>query len=245
MSFYEQVDQVFATWNYNSPRILHSFIRALKPHHIVDCGTYRGLSASWMAKACQENNFGRVVALDNWSLLEHAHILGDKTPKQHAEDNLTRLGVREWVEFHDGDEFDDSVWPSKVDFIYIDAWHSFSACQNDTIKAIERGASFLAYDDTENCVGPRMFVDSFNQLVPNGQEWQQLDLHSDNGLTIFVKKQPRRKITFSQELPYPNPGVDLRPLSLAEQQAHFDEASKITGINYSSILNLTEHDLTV
>lgn len=240
MSFYEEVNKVYASWNYDSPRLLHGFIRCLKPQHIVDAGTYRGLSAAWMAKACQENNMGRVHCLDNWSLLEHAHILEGKTPKQHAEENLKHLGVRDWVEFHDGDTGDPSVWPEKVDFAYIDAWHSYSDCKKDALHALVRGASFIAFDDVENCVGPRMFVEeSFGQK----DDWQQLDLHSDNGLTIFIKKQPRRLITFSQELPYPNPGVDLRPLTLEQQKAHFDEASAITGLDYSSILDQTEHDV--
>lgn len=245
MSFYEEVNKVYASWNYDSPRLLHGFIRCMKPQHIVDCGTYRGLSAAWMAKACQENNMGRVHCLDNWSLLEHAHLLEGKTPKQHAEENLTHLGVRDWVEFHDGDTKDLIIWPEKVDFIYIDAWHSYEAAHREALEAIKRGAWFLAFDDAENCVGPRMFVDDFASLVHNAPQWQQLDLHSDNGLTTFVKKQPRRLITFSQELPYPNPGVDLRPLTLEQQAEHFKEASAVTGLDYSSILDQTEHDLKV
>lgn len=244
MSFYDNVNKVFSSWNYDSPRLLHAFIRCMKPQHIVDCGTYRGLSAAWMAKACQENNMGRVHCLDNWSLLEHAQILDGKTPKQHAEDNLTHLGVRDWVEFHDGDTKDLSIWPEKVDFIYIDAWHSHEAAGLEAQTALDRGATFIAFDDVENCVGPRMFVDSATE---NGYflTYQRLDLHSDNGLTIFVKKQPRRKITFSQELPYPNPGVDLRPLTLEQQAEHFKEASAITGLDYTRIMNQTEHDLKV
>lgn len=245
MSFYEQVDKTFATWNYDSPRILHSFVRALKPSHILDCGTYRGLSAAWMAKGCQDNNFGKVYALDNWSLLEHAHILGDKTPKQHAEENLQTLGVREWVEFRDGDSMDLSLWPEKVDFAYLDAWHSYKYARHELEQCIFRGATFIALDDTENCVGPRMLVDRLGD-VPRGLDgYQQLDLHSDNGMTIFLKKQPRRLITFSQEIPYPNPGVDLRPLSLDEQRSHFDEAAKTTGLDYSPVYNLTTHDMIV
>lgn len=245
MSFYEEVNKVYASWNYDSPRLLHGFLRCLKPQHIVDCGTYRGLSAAWMAKACQENNMGRVHCLDNWSLLEHAHILDGKTPKQHAEENLTHLGVREWVEFHDGDTKDLSIWPEKVDFAYIDAWHSFTAAEEELTQCVRRGASFIAFDDVENCVGPRLLVDTGHAIKAHLSDYQRLDLHSDNGLTIFVKKQPRRLITFSQELPYPNPGVDLRPLTLEQQAEHFKEASAITGLDYSSILNQTEHDLKV
>lgn len=245
MSFYEEVNKVYASWNYDSPRLLHGFIRCLKPQHIVDCGTYRALSAAWMAKACQENNLGRVHCLDNWSLLEHAHILEGKTPKQHAEENLTHLGVRDWVEFHDGDTKNLSIWPERVDFIYIDAWHSHEAAMFEMKTAINRGASFIAFDDVENCVGPRMLVDGLTDRLGELTDWQQLDLHSDNGLTLFVKKQSRRLITFSQELPYPNPGVDLRPLTLEQQKVHFDEASTTTGLDYSSILDQTEHDLKV
>ena len=241
MSFYEEVNKVFATWNYDSPRLLHGFIRCLKPQHIVDCGTYRGLSAAWMAKACQENNMGRVHCLDNWSLLEHAQILEGKTPKQHAEDNLAHLGVREWVEFHDGDTKDTGIWPEKIDFIYLDAHHSHEYAAFELGEAVLRGASFIAFDDVENCVGPRMLVDSTISHELWAERYQRLDLHSDNGLTIFVKHQPRRLVTFSQELPYPNPGVDLRPLTLEQQTEHFKEASAITGLDYSSIATQTEH----
>ncbi len=253
MSFYEEVNKTYASWNYDSPRLLHGFIRCMKPQHLVDCGTYRGLSAAWMAKACQENNMGRVHCLDNWSLLEHAQILEGKTPKQHAEENLTHLGVRDWVEFHDGDTKDLSIWPEKIDFIYIDAHHSHSYAAFELMEAIKRGASFIALDDVENCVGPRMLVDDTvpkNKTYPEHcfldlHHYQRLDLHSDNGLTIFVKRQPRRLVTFSQELPYPNPGVDLRPMTLEQQAAHFAEASAVTGLDYTSIMGQTEHDLKV
>lgn len=240
MSFFEQVDKTFHDWNYQHPKALYAFVRMLRPRSIVDCGSYRGLSASWMAKGCQENNIGRVICIDRWSLTEHSAILGSDTPKQHCEKNLIQLGVREWVEFHDGDSHDPKMWPDKVDFAYIDAWHSFDSARNDMEMAAERGATFIAFDDTENCIGPRMLTDHMRHALQ--MDWEVMHFHSDNGLTIFLKKAPRRLITFSQELPYPNPGVDLRPLSKAQQKAHFDEATAITGINYDGILNDIEHD---
>lgn len=243
-NFFDNVSKVFATWDYDSPRILYGLARALKPQVICNVGTYRGLSAAWLAKACQENNSGIVVSLDDWSLTEHAQILNGQTPKEHCISNLEILGVKEWVKFNDGDTHDASIWPDHTDFVFIDAWHSFEACYNDAEKALERGATLVAFDDTENCVGPRLFVDHDDTLFSRN-DWQQLDLHSDNGLTIFVKRKPRRLITFSQELPLPNPGVDLRPMSIAQQKAHFDEAAKITGLDYSRIAGQTEHDMTL
>lgn len=241
MSFFTEVDKVYATWNYQTPRFLHALIRMHRPQVIVDCGTYRGLSAAWMAKAVQENNEGIVHCIDNWSLLEHADMLNGQHPKDHAMDNLRHLGVLEWVRFIDGDS-QTVEWPEKVDMVYIDAWHSHNAARFELENAVSLGASIIALDDTENCVGPRLLVDhGIGDVGEAMQDYQRIDFHSDNGLTLFVRKQERRKITFSQELPFPNPGVDLRPLTLKEQKAHFKEAAKHTGLDYTSILKHTEH----
>jgi len=243
MSFYTEVDRVFATWNYNHPRILHALLRSLKSTSHVECGVYRGLSTAWAAKAMQENNVGRVYGIDSWSLTEHAHILNGKTPKQHAEENLTTLGVREWVTLLDG-KSDEVVWPEIVTSAYLDSWHSHEVVAKEFALAEARGAYLIALDDTENCVGPRLFVEE-NRKKYEKKGWDVADIHSDNGLTIFLKRQPRRLITFSQELPLPNPGVDLRPLSLEEQRAHFEEAEKATGLHYSSLYDQTQHDMPV
>lgn len=238
--FYTIVDQVFRDWNYSSPRILHSLIRALKYEVHVDCGTYRALSACWTAQAMKENSSGKVHCIDNWSLTEHVDRCGD--PRTHAESNMVACGVRDWIEIHQGETSDPSMWPEKIDSCYVDAWHSYEAAERDFGMAYRRGARLIALDDTENCVGPRMYVDRL-RYTAIADEFDILALHSDNGLTIFLKKQHRRPITFSQELPPPHPGIDLRPLSLEQQKAHFDEASSITGLNYSGIMNQTEHDV--
>lgn len=243
MSFYIEVDRVFATWNYGHPRILHALLRSMKSTSHVECGVYRGLSTAWAARAMQENNTGRVYGIDSWSLTEHAHILEGKTPKQHAEENLTELGVREWVTLLDG-KSDEVTWPDVVTSAYLDSWHSHAVVAKEFEMAVERGAYMIALDDTENCVGPRLFVEQ-NQAKYEKLGWTVMDIHSDNGLTIFLKQQPRRLITFSQELPLPNPGVDLRPLSIEQQTEHFAEAFKVTGLDYSSCLRNTQHDMEV
>lgn len=234
--FHLTIKQRFHDWNYDTPMILGALVKAMKPHSIVECGTYRGLAACWMARACQENNFGKVHCIDNFSLKEHVERYGD--PRSHLENNLMACGIEGWVEIHEGETSDPTMWPDTVDFAYIDGWHSYLQCRSDFEMARERGATLIAFDDTENCVGPRLFVDGFND-----SDWQKLDLHSDNGLAILSKKKPRRLITFSQELPLPCTGVDLRPLSLEQHKAHFAEASQITGIDYSTIINHIEHDV--
>lgn len=240
--FEKTLSERFADWNYGHPYVLHGLIRALKPLVVVEVGCYRAFAACVMARALQENNQGRLYTIDTWELREHVDRYGD--PRAHAVSNMEACGVREWIEILDG-RSDEVEWPENPGLVYIDAWHSHDAAWSELDKAVQLGAKVIALDDTENCVGPRLLVDkTVNNYAPM-ESYQRLDLHSDNGLTIFVKKQPRRKITFSQELPYPNPGVDLRPLTLEQQKAHFDEASAITGLDYSGILDQTEHDQDV
>lgn len=234
--FHLTIKQRFHDWNYRHPYFLFSLVRSIEPQVVVEVGCYRALTACWIGRALQENNAGKLICLDNWTLTEHVARYGD--PKTHAEENLRACGVDGWVELRTGESSDPQIWPDSLQICYIDGWHSYSQCRSDFEMARERGATLIAFDDTENCVGPRLFVDGFKD-----KEWQKLDLHSDNGLTILSKKKPRRLITFSQELPLPCPGVDLRPLSLEQHKAHFAEASQITGIDYSTIINHIEHDV--
>lgn len=240
MGFQETITQRFSDWNYGHPLILYGLIRAMKPQVVVESGTYRGFGACWMAKAIQENNFGKLYCIDNFTLTEHVERYGD--PRKHLEENLLVCGIREWVEIIEGDA-DKVTWPDKIDICYIDGWHSYGAAKHDFEKAHKAGALVIALDDTENCVGPRMFCDDAQKLYRD--TYDCVDIHSDNGMAMFVRKQPKRNITFSQELPLPNPGVDLRPLSLEEQKKHFDEASKITGLDYSELYKFTDHDMSI
>lgn len=245
MSFYDTQKELWKDWTYSHPKILHALILSLKPEIVMEIGCYRAFSTCWMAKALQENNKGRLYSVDNWSLKEHVERYGD--PRAHAVANMEACGVREWIEILDG-ESDKVKWPDKVDFCYIDGWHSYKSVEFEFNEAAKRGASVIALDDTENCVGPRMFEEWVGkvskedaQFTKDGNpSWQRLHIHGDNGLTLFIKNQEKRLITFSQELP-DNPGVDLRPLTLAQQAGHFAEAAAITGLDYFPLIGSTEH----
>lgn len=236
MSFFETVEQRFADWNYQTPKYLYALTRMLKPQVIVESGTYRGLSACWMAKALQENNSGKIYCIDNFSLKEHVALYGD--PRTHLEGNLKACGIEDWVEILEGDA-DKVQWPSTVDLCYVDGWHSYGATMHDVLKAVGLGASVIALDDVENCVGPRMVSETLrNEFCGT---WDFMEFHSGNGLFVMTRKNQKHPITFSQELPLPNLGVDLRFMNLGQQYEHFLEAASHTGLNYSPILDQTEH----
>lgn len=44
--------------------LLYSFVRILKPHAILDLGTHKGISASYMAMGCRDNNEGSVFTVE-------------------------------------------------------------------------------------------------------------------------------------------------------------------------------------
>lgn len=227
MSFFETVDEVYRDWNYDHPKVLYGLIRSIRPAIVINCGTFRGLSAAWMAKACQDNNLGTVYCLDNWS---------ESTPalpgpmKDHCIENLTRCGVMDRIQFIDGDT-DKVEWPSRIDFAYIDAWHGHKAAFYEWSKCVAAAAECVCFDDTTQSVGPRLLM----QEIRASGSWDVIDVDRDCGLGICMRRKPLRPITFSQEL-LENPGVDLTQCNQAQQDEHFKAAELENGIDYAPIL---------
>lgn len=220
-TFFETVEALFHDWHYDHPRILYSLIRALKPETVVEVGTYRGYAACYMARALQENKKGHLYCIDDFSLVDHVGSYGD--PVQHWSDNLLKCGVRGGVALLRG-ESTAVQWPDRVDFAYVDGWHSYLCADFDFYKCAERGATCICLDDTLNCIGPRKLIQDLDRDI-----WDVITFPNDNGLSILHLKVQRR-ITFSQELP--GPGDDLTMASDAEIKEHLKAASAFNGVKY-------------
>ncbi len=233
MAFEDTINRLFHDWNYSHPAILWSLCRSLKPEVCMDLGSYRGLSAAWMARACQENNKGLVYCIDNFSLTDHTARYGNA--KEHFWSNLRDCGVDGFIRLIEGDLFE-VEWPEKVDFAYIDSWHSYTAAKHDFEKAAERGAKCICFDDTTQSAGPRLLMQEIRKLGT----WDVMDLDRDCGLGICMRREPLRPITFSQEIPDLLPGMILSESTKKEQKAHFKAAHKITGVDYSPILGMID-----
>ena len=199
----------------------------MQPEVVVDVGTYRGLSASWMARAVQENGHGHVYAIDNFSLTDHESAHGPA--RDYLEANLKKVGVRDYVTIIDGDT-DKVKWPDKVDFAYVDAWHSYHAAKYDFNKCASLGAECVCFDDVAGTVGPRMLIEEIRQ----NPEWDVVEVLRHCGFGLCMRKKEKCKIGFSQEIP-DIWGVDLTLLTYEEQQKHLDQAALITGLDYSPV----------
>lgn len=226
--FHLRIAQLYADWTYDNPIALYGLIRTLKPEAVVECGTYRGLSASWMARALQENGKGHLYGIDNFSLTDHEGRHGDA--RAHLQANLQALGVSDTITIIEGDS-DKVTWPDKVDFAYIDGWHSYLATKHDFEQCVKRGAECIAFDDTMQSVGPRKLM----QDIRLSGQWDVMDVRRHCGMTIAMRCLPKDAITFSQELPN-NPGVDLQTLTDNEQALHLFAAQQLNGVDYSSII---------
>lgn len=227
-TFYTDVDPIFHDWNYSTPKTLYGLIRTLKPSIVIEAGCYRGYSSAWMAKACQENNHGRVIAIDDFSLKQF-------TPDRekaiaHFWHNLQRLGVRDLVTLIEG-KTSEVQWPGQVDFAYIDGWHGYQAVRHDFDKCAAAGAECICLDDAEQAVGPRMLV----QELRAGEYWDVINVHRDCGMAVCMRRMKLGPVIFSQELP-DNPGVDLTALTKEGQLRHLGEANAVTGVDYGPVL---------
>jgi tRNA A58 N-methylase Trm61 len=200
----------------------------MKPQTVVEVGVYKGFTASWLARALQENGSGHLYGIDNFSLTDHETRLGTDA-RSHLRHNLESLGVDNVVTILDGDS-DKVNWPEKVDFAYIDGWHSYLAAKYDFLQCAKRGAECVCFDDAVQSVGPRMLI----QEIRDSGDWDVLTVDRDCGMAICMRKKKLRDITFSQELPN-HPGVDLQALTREEQMEHLDDCSKINAVSYQRI----------
>lgn len=230
--FNTAINTIFPDWQYGHPVVIYGLIRSMKPAVCVEVGTYLGFGAAWMAKALQENGSGHLYCIDNFGLNDRAVQCGN--PRQHMERNIAMLGLSDWVTIIEGDS-DKVEWPEKVDLAYIDGWHSYLAASHDFEQCELRGAECICLDDTTQSVGPRKLVSTLSS-----DSWSVLSVERDCGLAICMRRKPRGPITFSQELP-DCPGVDLQTLTRAEQRRHFEEASRLNGLDYSSVLTSVHH----
>jgi hypothetical protein len=227
-SRFDAIEACFADWHYDHPKVLYGLMRSLRPRFVVEVGTYRGYAACYMASALQDNGAGHLWCIDDWSLREHVWRYGE--PRDHWEATLRSIGVRGAVTLLEG-RSDAVQWPERVDFAYIDGWHSHRACMVDFCRAAQHGAQCICLDDTVGTLGPRLVVE---QIRGTGA-WDVLEIQRDNGLAICSLRQPKPRPTFSQEL-RDCAGTDLSQATEAEYLAHLAQVREETGIDYRAVL---------
>lgn len=221
MTFFDTVEQRFKDWNYGHPKVLYGLIRTLQPNVVVEVGAYRGYASAYMAKALQDNNRGRLYCMDNWQLSTREKR---SDPALHWADNLRACGVLDWATLLVGNA-DQVTWPDKVNFAYIDGWHSYTQARKDFEACASRGAECITLDDVWHCVGPRQLL---NEIRESG-EWDVVEIRRDGGLGICYRRTAPGPIKFAQEDP-DHHGHHIENVDAMRQ--HLLDVSKKTGVTY-------------
>lgn len=166
---------------------MYGLVRWLEPKHIVEVGAWNGYCTIHLAQACEDNGFGEVTVIDDYSL-------GNAASEIH--NNLHRLGLANRLKLISG-KSSDVVWPDKVDFAFIDGDHSLDGCVGDCNKAIERGAKCLVIHDTVGWWGPRDYVEIMRE---QGQgAWDVIECNFDSGLAVILKREDKPAPFYSEE----------------------------------------------
>lgn len=138
---------------------LFSLCRMVKPQVILEVGVSCGHLTTWFALACQMNESGRVISVDNWSKQSG----GQAASPVHAEARLRAqgCGLEKLVKICHSDSvaYMKSLPAASVDFVWIDGDHSLEGATADISEGLRVARKVLAVHDTNQLyVGPRTAI---------------------------------------------------------------------------------------
>lgn len=169
--------------------LMYGLVRWLQPRTIVEVGSFHGFTTMHLAQACEDNGFGEVVVIDDFSLGNSASVIHN---------NLYHAGLAQRVRIISGDS--QKIDFPRCDFAFIDGDHSFDGCRNDCDKAISMGATCLCVHDSQGWWGPREYVALMRE---QGQGvWDVMECGFDSGLAVIMKR-PELPPPFYTEEQYP------------------------------------------
>lgn len=160
--------------------VFYCYIRARKPHTIVEIGTYKGKAAFVMAKAQELNAHGELFTIDN----DEAGFKSD------AADRLNRLSRSNKVTIIESSSMQAfSEWVrAKIDFLFVDGSHDYLNAVTDIslwARHLNSSRGLMVIHDTifrlERCfpkdyVYPLDFYDLIHvtgmKHMPSRHEWK-------------------------------------------------------------------------
>jgi hypothetical protein len=147
-NFERRVSEVHGLNTQRLGHLLYGLVRFLRPDTIVETGSYVGHSTCWLAKGIKDNDKGKLVAIDNFTLGTSAGILHNSLSYCKVADNIIII---------DGDSMS-CRWPDAIDMAFLDGNHSLEYVQFEFNKCVEAGARCIVLHDTTDWWGPREFV---------------------------------------------------------------------------------------
>ena len=185
-------------------QLLYGLVRWLQPEVVVEVGPYMGATSVWLARACQENGWGRVYLIEDCSL--------ENRSRDQLMYNLGACQVANACAVRWGPSNREELWPEKVDLAFIDGDHSYAGCRDDVQRAVGKGASCVVVHDIEQWWGPRQWFEEGPM-----QGFDRIHGNWDSGLAVLMKRQPLGELLYP-EAQYPKGRVEFAQTPLASRQ---------------------------
>lgn len=163
--------------------------------HVVELGSWKGLSTAWLGLALRDRGHGKVTAVDTWHGTSdekvHAELLKDYSPDQLYQeflDNMARLGLQDTVRPVRADTREAArQWQhgTSIGLLYIDAGHDYADVRADfehwSPYVVDGGV--IVFDDVPSWPGPTRLITE----LPSWYRW----VRATPNHGIFVKLPAR------------------------------------------------------
>ena len=167
-NFYREVINNIEGWITDSEGLfLYESAKNVKPENvIVEIGSWKGKSTTWLGAGSQNGNRAKVYAVDLHTGTYKHHVMSEINTFEKFKQNITKAGVSEFIKpIIDSSENAAGNFTQPIEFIFIDAAHEYEAVNLDFKvwfpKVINGG--ILAFHDSWRFLGPSLFT--FLQLL--------------------------------------------------------------------------------
>lgn len=200
---YESPDACPACLSPEQGQLIRALILNIAPRHIVEIGTFIGVSTIWMAGALEE--IGGESAISSIDLFQDilpfqsSNFIYIDKPLKRLKDRLDRIGLRHRVNFFKGNSVQIGsnyarLINKPIDFLYIDGDHTVPGCLTDFNlyePHVVDGGFILLHDiyPFSGWDGPRYVLDN---VIPQRPDLSVVELPTRPNFGIaIIRKQAR------------------------------------------------------
>jgi predicted O-methyltransferase YrrM len=134
---------------------------------VLEIGSFMGKSSYWLAKGAKERNGEKIVCIDTFNgSIEHQDALQGQSTYQVFVENLTRVGVYDWVmpiRLSSKDAF--ASFNERISLLFIDGSHEYQDVKSDLLtweQLLVKGGMVILHDSAGQWAGP---TKAANELI--------------------------------------------------------------------------------
>lgn len=196
-------------------RLLHAWVRCIRPKIVIETGSFIGYSALWIAGAMEENGAGHLHSFDLFESRGDyiSPVIGAPADSlEIARAHLERAALSHRVTFHKGDSSTNiaAYFRDKnlqADMAFIDGDHTVQGCAKDwnaIAPLLAPGATVFVHDtlvgDANHWLGPQALLKTLSTHDRSECQWVNLPTADRLGMAI-IQKRGEKLFTWNPSLP--------------------------------------------